>query len=52
MIWQRKSRYTVVPPWDGTAGKVKTSVSTLGKKGVQHGTATEIYRGVQSTTRP
>ncbi len=43
---------TVVPPWDWTPGKVKTRVYTIGKKGVQNGTTTEIYRGVQSTTRP
>jgi hypothetical protein len=43
---------TVVPPWDWTAGKVKTSVYTIGKKGVQNGTTTEIYSGVQSTSCP
>lgn len=42
----------VVPPWDWTPGKVKTRVYTIGKKGVQNGTATEIYSGVQSATRP
>jgi len=42
----------VVPPWDWTAGKVKTSVYTIGKKGVQNGTTTEIYSGVQSACCP
>jgi glycosyltransferase involved in cell wall biosynthesis len=36
----------VVPPWDWTPGKVKTRVYTIGKKGVHHDTATEIYSGV------
>ena len=42
----------VVPPWDWTAGKVKTSVYTIGKKGVHDDTTTEIYSGVQSASRP
>jgi len=46
------SLQTVVPPWDWTAGKVKTSVYTIGKKGVQNGTTTEIYSGVQSACCP
>ena len=42
----------VVPPWDWTPGKVKTSVYTIGKKGVHDDTPTEIYSGVQSASRP
>jgi hypothetical protein len=46
------SEALVVPPWNETAGKVKASVYPTDKKGGQHGIPTEIYRRVQSASRP